>query len=57
MLQEKKISTKINYEVLRSLNVGAVSSNNQPQQIPDDISFVTPKKVETKESRPVVNTS
>lgn len=53
MLQEKRISSKINYEVLKSLNVGAVENKPAPPPIPDDISFVTPKVVEIKET-PVV---
>lgn len=54
MLQEKRISSKINYEVLKSLNVGS-SENNKPvlPPIPEDISFVSPKAVEIKEPAPV----
>jgi hypothetical protein len=48
MLQEKRISSKINYEVLKSLNVG-IGSNTQSQQRSDDISFVSPKKIEKSE--------
>lgn len=35
MLQEKKISSKINYEVLKSLNISVNSSNNQQQNTPE----------------------
>ncbi|XP_012270971.1 transcription factor IIIB 90 kDa subunit [Orussus abietinus] len=42
MLQEKRISSKINYEVLKSLNVGIGTSNNQ-QKSQDSIP-TNPKK-------------
>ena len=56
MLQEKRISSKINYEVLKSLNVGSTPSKDPAPQIPDDISFVTPKKVDTKETTSTIST-
>ena len=54
MLLEKKISTKINYDVLKSLNVESNVSNQQTQRpnVPDDISFVAPKRVEPLNSTP-----
>lgn len=36
MLQEKKISTKINYEVLKSLNVNLTASNKEPQKVEEE---------------------
>ncbi|XP_014218499.1 transcription factor IIIB 90 kDa subunit [Copidosoma floridanum] len=57
MLKEKRISSKINYEVLKSLNVG-LNTNTQAQekpQIPDDIAFVSPKAVD-KDTRSTVST-
>ncbi|KAJ8673119.1 hypothetical protein QAD02_004381 [Eretmocerus hayati] len=51
MLQEKRISTKINYEVLKSLNDGTGSTAaKQKPPVPDDISFALPKKVDIRES-------
>ncbi|XP_053984946.1 transcription factor IIIB 90 kDa subunit isoform X2 [Hylaeus volcanicus] len=44
MLQEKKISSKINYEVLKSLNVTINTSNKEQQKTED---FVQPTKLET----------
>lgn len=54
MLQEKRISTKINYEVLKSLSITPTTPST-PQKIPDDISFVTPKKVDSKETSSVIS--
>ncbi|XP_011496211.1 PREDICTED: transcription factor IIIB 90 kDa subunit [Ceratosolen solmsi marchali] len=48
MLQEKRISSKINYEVLKSLNVGNCSKT-QSQHKSDDVSFTSPKKIEKNE--------
>ncbi|OXU25977.1 hypothetical protein TSAR_004101 [Trichomalopsis sarcophagae] len=54
MLQEKRISTKINYEVLKSLSATPAAPKS-PQKIPDDISFVMPKKVDIKETSSVIS--
>lgn len=37
MLQEKKISSKINYEVLKSLNVSLNTSTKEQQKIEESI--------------------
>ncbi|KOC67649.1 Transcription factor IIIB 90 kDa subunit [Habropoda laboriosa] len=37
MLQEKKISSKINYEVLKSLNVGLSTSNKEQQKVEEPV--------------------
>lgn len=42
MLQEKKISSKINYEVLKSLNVNLNNSTKEQQKIEEPIQ--SPKK-------------
>lgn len=49
MLQEKRISSKINYEVLKSLNVGSTENKPALPPIPEDISFVSPKAVSIRE--------
>lgn len=43
MLQEKKISSKINYEVLKSLNVNLNTSTKEQQKIEEPIQ---PSKIE-----------
>lgn len=43
MLQEKKISSKINYEVLKSLNVSLNTSTKEQQKIEESIQ---PSKIE-----------
>lgn len=37
MLQEKKISSKINYEVLKSLNVSLTTLNKEQQKIDEPV--------------------
>lgn len=56
MLQEKKISSKINYEVLRSLNIAISSSNNQSQKN-QELSATTVSEVDNTASfnKPLVN--
>lgn len=45
MLQEKRISSKINYEVLKSLDVGLNDANQRNQQPPES-PFLSPLKVD-----------
>lgn len=42
MLQEKKISSKINYEVLKSLNISLNNSTKEQQKIEEPVQ--SPKK-------------
>jgi hypothetical protein len=48
MLQEKKISSKINYDVLKSLNVDGSNSLNptqaEPQKLPEPEIILPPPK-------------
>ncbi|CAK9817721.1 Transcription factor IIIB 90 kDa subunit [Anthophora quadrimaculata] len=40
MLQEKKISSKINYEVLKSLNVGVSTPNKEQQKVEEPVQLL-----------------
>lgn len=37
MLQEKKISSKINYEVLKSLNISLNTTTKEPQKVEEPV--------------------
>ncbi|XP_015593617.1 transcription factor IIIB 90 kDa subunit isoform X2 [Cephus cinctus] len=45
MLQEKRISSKINYEVLKSLNVGSTAASGQQQKAQESI-LMSPRRPE-----------